>query len=83
MLQQLLNVDIESKSVIRATGVSFVEFSSIHEIFPPVKSLLGQSCRLQYQATLEETVCWSSDAFRVERSFSDNTKYAASRRWKV
>jgi hypothetical protein len=41
MLRQLLNVIIESKSVISATGVSFVEFSSIHEIFPPLKSLFS------------------------------------------
>jgi len=83
MLHQLVNVNIGSKSVIRANGVSFVEFNSIHELSFRSSRYLGQSCRLHYHKTLGETLSWKSDPFRPEHSFSDKAKYAASRLWKV
>jgi len=41
MLHQLLNVNIGSKSVIRATGAFICRIQQQPRIVPPVKSLLG------------------------------------------
>jgi len=84
MLQQLLILNIGSKSVIISTGGFHLSNSTASTNCPSGQvATWRKAADCIIKTHWRKSLSWDSDCFRVERNFSDNTKYVAYRRWEV